>query len=153
MSDGTTIIQSALKLIGKHSIVQPADPESVEIGKFTLNSMLQLWLSQNVDMGIVPLNAEGDELGEPLDARQGIINNLAILMAPNFDNGDVVVSQTLMANARLSKAEIKRLYRSITIPNKVVSSTLPKGAGNQVQSNYWTDTYFVKGSTLDSSNS
>jgi hypothetical protein len=151
MSDGTTIIESALKLIGAHSIAAPADPESIEIGMFTLNSMLQLWLSQNVDMGIVPLEAPGDELGEPLDARQSIIDNLSILLAPNFGVG--VVDQVLRDNARLSKAEIKRLYRNITIPAKVVSSTLPRGAGNNTQGSFWNDTYYAKGETLDSSNS
>lgn len=151
MTTGTKIIQASLKLIGAHSKAAPADSESVELGMETLNTMLQLWLSQNVDMGIVPLSAPGDELGEPLDAKQGIINNLAIDLAPNF--GNAVVSPMLRANARRSKAEVKNLYRNTTIPNKVVSSTMPKGSGNRVNSSMTERSYFSKGETIDSSNS
>ena len=97
----------------------------------TLNSMYQLWLSQNIDLGAVPLSSPGQEFGEPLDARQVIIDNLSILLAPNFDNGDVVVSKTLKDNARVGYNRIKGLYQKLSIPDKVVSSTLPQGAGNR----------------------
>ena len=76
MSDGTTLIESSLKLIGAHSIYAPADAESIEVSLGTLNSMLQLWLSQGIELNISPLNAVGEEVGEPLDTRQAIINNL-----------------------------------------------------------------------------
>ena len=84
MSDGTTLIQSALKLIGAHSIYAPADAESIEVSLGTLNSMLQLWLSQGIEI----------------------------------------------VNANLSYIAIKALYQVYTVPDKVVSSTLPRGAGN-----------------------
>lgn len=130
MTTGTKIIESALKKIGAHSIAAPADPESIELGMETLNSMLQLWLSQEIDLGIVPLKAPGDELGEPLDARQAIIDNLAVLSAPNYDNGTGIVSGTLQGAANRGYTSIENLYQNVSIPNKVVSSTLPRGAGN-----------------------
>ena len=103
MSDGTVIIKAALKEIGAHSIAAPADPESVEVGMNTLNSMLQIWLSQGIDLGIVPLETPGDELSEPLETTQAIIDNLAIGLAPNFDNGDNVVAIVLKANIHTSE--------------------------------------------------
>lgn len=130
MSSGTEIIQAALMRIGAHSLVAPAPPESIIVGRDTLNSMLMLWLSQDIDLGIAPLDAPGDKLDEPLDTRQGIIDNLAIMLAPNFDNGKTVVSQTLVFNARIGFITIKSLYENLTIPDKVLSSTLPRGAGN-----------------------
>lgn len=130
MSSGTTIIELALKEIGAHSIVAPADSESIVTGMSVLNSMLQLWLSQAIDLGIVPLQAPGDELGEPLDARQAIIDNLAVAVSPNFDNGNNIVSPALRAAANRGYTSIENLYQIVTIPNKVVSSTLPRGAGN-----------------------
>ena len=128
MSDGTTLIQSALKLIGAHSIYAPADAESIEVSLGTLNSMLQLWLSQGIEINISPLNAVGEEVGEPLDVRQAIINNLAVMLAPNF--GVANVPNQLKVNANLSYIAIKALYQVYTVPDKVVSSTLPRGAGN-----------------------
>jgi hypothetical protein len=128
MSDGTTLIQSSLKLIGAHSIYAPADAESIEVSLGTLNSMLQLWLSQGIELNISPLNAVGEEVGEPLDTRQAIINNLAVMLAPNF--GIANVPNQLKVNANLSYIAIKALYQVFTVPDKVVSSTLPRGAGN-----------------------
>lgn len=153
MSSGTKIIENALRKIGAFSIAQSPDPGDIVVGMDALNSMLQLWLSQGVDMGIVPLESPGDEVGEPMDATEAITDNLAILLAPNFVSATINVSQTLRDNARLSKAEIKRLYRITVIPDKVVSSTLPRGAGNTARGNYWNRTYFRKGEALDSSDS
>ena len=150
MSIGTKIIEAALKEIGAHSIAAPADPESVEVGKETLNSMLQLWLSQCIDLGIVPLDDPGDELGEPDDTRQVIIDNLAIALAPNFDNGDNVVSAELRNAGRRGFNRVKGLYQKLTIPDKVVSSTLPRGAGNRRQQ--WSKAFSGPGATIPSSN-
>lgn len=149
MSSGTEIIESALKLIGAHSIAAPADPESIELGMKTLNSMLQLWLSQQIDLGISPLEAPGNEVGEPLDTTQAIIDNLAVSLSPNFSNGTAIVSSELRANAVNGYNQTKSLYQVFTIPNKVVSSTLPRGAGNKSASN--TRTFAGKGATIASS--
>jgi len=151
MSSGTEIVQAALKEIGAHSIVAPADPESILVGKNTLNSMLQIWLSQCIDLGIVPLDASGEELGEPADSTQVIIDNLAIALAPNFDNGDNVVSAELRNNARRGFVRLRGLYQILTIPDKVVSSTLPRGAGND--RGFRTKVFAGKGATITSSNS
>lgn len=131
MSSGTFIIQSAYQRIGAHSVVAPATPEAIEAGQFILNSMMQLWLSENIDLGTVPLLAPGSELGEPADSTNAIIDNLALLLAPNFDNGRQIVSPQLKANAKLGKSLIRNLYQQITIPEKVVSSTLPLGQGGR----------------------
>lgn len=130
MSDGTFIIESALKRIGAHSIAQPAAPETISEGRDVLNSMLQLWLSWGIELGVVPLDAPGDELGEPLDVRNAIIDNLALLLSPDFDNGSEIVSPQLKNNARQGFQIVKQLYRKSIIPNKQMSGTTPRGQGN-----------------------
>lgn len=147
MTTGTDIVEKALKLIGANSIAAPAAPETVVEGADALNSMLQTWTSQGIDLGIVPLEAPGDELGEPNDATNAIIENLALILAPNFDNGKMVVSVTLEKNAKRDYNIVKNLYQIVTIPNKVVSSTLPKGAGNKYP--LFSDTYFRKGGIVN----
>ena len=131
MSSGTFIVESALKRIGAASLVQPAAPETITEGFNILGSMLMMWLSDDIDIGIVPLKAVGDELGEPLDTTNGIINNLAINMAPDFDNGKIIVSQDLRNLAAKQFALIRDIYQIIEIPVKIVSSTLPLGQGNR----------------------
>lgn len=149
MTTGTKIIESALKRIGAHSIAAPADPESIESGMNTLNSMLQIWLTNDIKLGTVVLKVPGDELGEPLDATQTIIDNLAIMLSPDFSNGTIVVSPNLTAIARKGYTMIKNNYQEVSVPNKVVSSTLPRGAGN-VRGTL-ANVFNTNGSTIDSS--
>lgn len=127
MTTGTKIIQKSLQRIGKHSVVKPAASEVIEDGMDHLNSMIQGWESLCISMGCMPLKVPGDELSEPSDVKNAIIDNLAIYMAPSM-NGRVTPELTRAANNGL--ALIKDLYQDLTIPNKVVSSTLPLGEGN-----------------------
>lgn len=151
MSSGTEIIQKALKRIGAHSLATPALPSSIVEGRDALNSLLQLWLSQGIDLRIVPLDEPGDELGEPLDAKEAIIDNLALALAPNFDNGKTVVSNSLKRNGLLGKSLVQSLYQIIRIPDKVVSSTLPRGQGNRRR--FDNRVFAGRGATLPSHNS
>ena len=130
MSSGTEIIQEALGEIGAHSVASPAPAESVSVGMAVLNSMLQQWFDIGIDLGIMPLKNPGDELGEPMGARMGIVKNLAIVLAPKFDNGVSVVSQDLAKQSRNTYGQIRKMYQSITIPKKTVSSLMPLGSGH-----------------------
>lgn len=130
MSSGTEIIQAALQRLGAHSVLSPAGPEAIATGRDYLNGMLQSWESIYIDMGCAPLNAPGDELSEPMDARNAIIDNLALQLAPEFDNGKQVVSGDLRARAKAGLLNIKKLYQKLEVPKKRVSSTMPVGAGS-----------------------
>lgn len=112
-----------------------ANPEAIEKGRVKLNSMLQLWLSRGIRLGITPLDAAGDELSEPADSRNAIVANLALELAPSFDNGRNVVSQTLLSNARRLFNLVRDIYRVVEIPTKIISSTTPIGSGNRVTFN------------------
>ena len=130
MSTGTALIQDAARLIGAHSVVNPLDPESTEVGFRSLNNMMALWLSQGIDLGHVPLQASGDEMAEPGDTRNAIIEQLALQLAPYFFTGQSVVSQDLRLQANKDFMFVKNIYQKFTIPEKTVSATLPKGEGN-----------------------
>lgn len=145
MSTGTAIVERALEKIGAHSIVSPADPSSKILGFEQLGSMVEMWLTQGISIGITPLGVIGDELNEPPDSRNAIIDNLAIELAPAFDNGKVVVSPQLERNARIGYIRVRSAYQKIAIPDKTVSSTLPVGAGNDRDRR----TFFRKGEALN----
>jgi len=130
MSTGTAIIQDAGRKIGVHSKASPMSPDDLVIAMGILNSMVEEWLSRSIFLGTVPLEKPADDLSESIDMRNAITNNLAIAMAAEFDNGKTIVSGTLAANAAKSLDFLEKVYRKIPIPNKVVSSTLPRGAGS-----------------------
>lgn len=147
MSIGTAIIKDALKAIGAHSVASPAASESIIDGMNALNSMLETWLSKDIMIGFTPLSVPGDELNEPTDTRDGIVWNLAVNMGPYFDNGETIVSQTLRSLARDSYNDISNLYEVVEIPDKVLSSTTPLGAGNRRGVNNLN--YFPKGTAIE----
>lgn len=147
MSTGTIIIQDALKRIGAHSLLSPAPPEAIESGLNALNTMIEEWIDIGIQIGVVPLSVAGDDLNEPPAARLAIVNNLAIAVAPEFDSGKVIVSDTLARRARAGYLQTKKMYQSLTIPDKVVSSTLPVGQGNSRAAN--SRTFFQEGETID----
>lgn len=142
MSTGTVIVEDALRQIGAHSLAAPADAESLAVGFRNLNAMLHQWLSRNIKLGVSPLEAVGDELHEPADSSYAITTNLAVILAPNFDNGRNVISPTLRATASTSFQIIKNLYLDFTVPDKVVSATLPRGQGARL---FFTDSIFFGG--------
>ena len=127
MSIGTDIIKRALQKIGVYSVFQELEPESIEISRIVLNSMIQEWETKGIHIGAVPLQASGDELSELADCTDGVANNLSVRLASDFNK---VPSRELKAQAIKDYKFIKAHYQAMEIPNKEVSSTTPMGAGN-----------------------
>jgi len=148
MSTGTDIIQDALQEIGVSSVVTPPSAQAINTGVRKLNSMMEMWLSRNIVLGVTPLEVAGDELNEPYDTRNAIVFNLALLLAPSFSNGKQIVTADLKASARDGFNQVRSLYGSVTIPGKVVSSTLPVGEGNKIGFGQ-RRTYFPEGSEIE----
>lgn len=131
MSSGTFIAEAALQEIGAHSLAAPAPPDVIEKTTIRLGSMLQRWLSWGIKLDITPLNAPGDEVGEPADSTEAIIFNLALDIAGPFSNGtSTTVSPDLRRNARITLAQVKQIYRKLIVPPRQISSTTPRGQGN-----------------------
>lgn len=148
MSTGTEIITDALQQIGVVSVVTPPAPESIDAGLKALNSMLEMWLSRNIVIGTTPLDKAGDDLNEPGDTRNAIVTNLALEVAPLFSSGKQIVSPELRSNARRGFMSVKSLYGSVTIPDKVLSSTTPIGAGNRLNSGFGSNAFWPRGKTV-----
>ncbi len=140
MSIGTDIIKRGLQRIGADSIASPATPETLDNGLEILNSMLQLWTSWGIDLQYIPLEDVTDELSEGIDTRNAIIDNLALAMAADFDNGALIVSVQLRRNADSGFEMVKTLYQKFNIPKKRPSGNLPRGAGNSKGN--WNEIFF-----------
>jgi len=84
MSTGTKLVQGALSRLGAHSPLKPAGPEAIDVGKDTLNSMYSSWQDDSIEFGAMPLEAVGDEFSEPMGLTNTIMDNLALLLQPQF---------------------------------------------------------------------
>lgn len=132
MTIGTNIILRSLRKIQVDTLNSPASPEDIADAVPVLNSMISLWLSKGIRLGIVPLEAAGDELGEPNDTTNAIVSNLAIRLADDYENGQAIVTQTLKNNATRDFEELANIgYREHFVPQVIPSSTLLTGEGNK----------------------
>lgn len=148
MTTGTKIIQSALSKIGAHSPLQPANPESLEAALSTLNAMISEWEDELILMGVVPLKVINSELSEPSGAKNAIIYNLAIALAPDFSGSQV--STELKTQASKGYNKIKRVWKEIEIPKRKARGTYPKGQGHKVEyfDSFWEETFFEEGEDI-----
>lgn len=144
MSSGNAIVVDALAAANITSKFTPAEPEQLNEGFKRLESMLQLWLSKGIVLGTVFTDAIGEDIYEPVEARNAIVDNLAISLAHFYR---MPISQELLSNARLGYNDMLLLFQELTIPNKVVSSTLPKGQGNRKGID--AREYFIPGGTVE----
>lgn len=146
MTTGTVVVQRALQNLGVHSALQPASPESLDNGFEKLNGMIAEWQDEDIDTGAVPLEVIGDDLCEPLGAKNGIIYNLALLLAP--DHPGAQVSSELKRQAKLTLGSIKRKWQVVTIPKVRARETLPTGQGNRQHGRFLDNSFFQDGDEL-----
>lgn len=131
MSAGTTIITKAYKRIGVFTVFNIPPEEAIIAGMEALNGMLDRWRSKFIIIPFTELSVPGQELGEPVDATEAIIDNLAIQLSSDYSSGSLsVVSQELKINAKVGLIDLKKAYRCQPVPSFTLSSTTPLGQGN-----------------------
>lgn len=130
MSTANFLILQALTRLGKNSPLKKAKAADISSGLSSLQSFMETLGTMNIRLPVNPVRGVSDDLGETLDTRNAIINNLAIEISVNYDNGQVIVSDVLRANAASGMAFLKKYYyKRAGALNKVPGSTLPVGAG------------------------
>lgn len=145
MSSGTKIVQDALARFQVHSPLKPANSESLISVMDILNSFIAELEDNGIKTGAVPLLSIGQELGEPLGARNAIVDNLAILAQPLFPG--TAVSPELSRNAKIGMQKLKNQWKEVSIPKKQVRGTLPKGQGNKSYG-WYGETFFEEGDEI-----
>lgn len=121
----STIIRDALQEIIVQSSEQPIQPNEATDAMRYLNRMMFAWDAKGIALGYTVISSLGDEITVPDGALEGIVLNLAIKLAPQYD---VAVSMDLRENARDAYKSVLKL--SITRPLSQYPSTLPVGSGN-----------------------
>lgn len=128
MSAGSEIIEEALLEIGVSSPFVKTNPESLAICFKKLNGMVAFLQDKNINTGAVPLEDPGQELGEPLGARNAFVSMLAVAVAGSFPNS--ALTPATVRAAKIGFNELRRVWETIEIPAPVARATYPKGQGN-----------------------
>lgn len=131
MSTGTFIITKAYARIGAYTVFNIPPTEAIIDGMTALNGMLDRWRSKFIDLPFINIDVPGQQLAEPVDATEAIIDNLAIQLSTSYSSGSLnLVSQELRTNAKVGLIDLKKAYRCQPIPKFTLSSTTPVGQGN-----------------------
>lgn len=93
---------------------------------FAMNNYMLALDADGVTLGYTTVSNLGDDITIPTGALRGLIYNMAIEMAPEF-NG--VITQTVVKIAKDSLATMRKL--GVTISQTQFPSTLPIGSGNE----------------------
>jgi hypothetical protein len=121
----STVIRDALQELLVQASEQPIQSNEATDAIRYLNRMMFAWEAKGVALGYTVVSSLGDTVTVPDGALEGIVLNLAIKLAPQYD---VAVSMDLRENARDAYKSILKL--SITQPLSQYPSTLPIGSGN-----------------------
>ena len=132
----STVIRDALQELLVQASEQPIQPTEATDTMRYLNRMMSAWASKGIDLGYTPVTSLGDTITVPDGAIEGIVLNLAIKIAPQYD---VAVSLDLRINAKDAYQTILRIAR--IRPLSKYPTTLPVGSGNEGE-NTFTNTHF-----------
>jgi len=93
--------------------------------------------ANGINLGYTVVSDLGDDITVPAGALQGIISNVAVMIAPQFG---AQVDQALIAKAKVGLNAMRKL--GITIQPMAYPSTLPVGSGNEGDGNFSNDHFF-----------
>lgn len=125
MATAAQVINTSLKRILVQGAEADLQPDEYEDAIFAMNALVLAWDAEGINLGYTWVNDLGDEVTVPTGALRGLIANLAIEIAPDY-NGEV--STALAKAAERGMTAIRLLGQSI--PTSFFPCTLPVGSGN-----------------------
>ena len=128
MATTAQVLKAALQEILVQGSEAPLEADEYQDAIFAMNNYLTALDANGVHLGYTIVSNLSDEVTVPAGALQGIISNVAILMAPQFM---APISPALIAKAKMGLKAMRKL--GITILPTQFPSTMPIGAGNQYE--------------------
>jgi len=113
------------------------EPDEYQDYIFALNAYMLSLDAEGVALGFTVVDDLSDEVTVPLGALRGVIYNMAVEVAPDY-NG--VISQALSHVAKESMKVMRLIGQSI--PTSAYSGNLPVGSGNEGGSTRLRDDHF-----------
>jgi len=126
METAGTIIKDALFEILQQGDEAPIEASEAQTAIRYLNRMMLRWDAVGYPLGFTVISSLGDLVTIPDGAVDGVVTNLAVSLAPQYD---VQLSPALIANAQLGLEAIRVL--SVVVGPSALPSTLPIGSGNE----------------------
>lgn len=126
MATVAQVATAALKRILVQGADAPLEADEYQDFIFALNNFMLALDAEGITLGYTEVSDLGDEVTVPTGALRGIIANMAIEVAPDY-NGTI---SPALANAAAEGMQVMRIIGQ-TISPASYPSTLPIGSGNE----------------------
>lgn len=125
MATAAQVIKAALQRILVQSSESDLEPDEYQDAIFALNNMMLSFDADGIQLGYTEISNLGDNVTVPTGALRGVIANLAIEVAPDY-NGSI------SPGLQLAAVEGLKVMRKLgqLIPTSYFPSSLPMGSGN-----------------------
>ena len=138
MATAAQVLKAALQRILVQGSEADLEPDEYSDAIFSMNNYMESLAAQGINLGYTEVSSLADSITVPTGALRGLIANLAIEIAPDY-NG--VLSQGLIEAASDGMEAMEQL--GINIVECAMPNTLPIGSGNTYtpgwDANYFTD--------------
>ncbi len=126
MATVAQVATASLKRILVQAADAPLEADEYQDFIFALNNYMLALDAEGITLGYTEVSDLGDEVTVPTGALRGIIANMAIEVAPDY-NGTI---SPALANAAAEGMQVMRIIGQ-TISASSYPSTLPIGSGNE----------------------
>jgi len=126
MATVAQVATASLKRILVQAADAPLEADEYQDYIFALNNFMLALDAEGITLGYTEVSDLGDEVTVPTGALRGIIANMAIEVAPDY-NGTI---SPALANAAAEGMQVMRIIGQTISPSSY-PSTLPIGSGNE----------------------
>jgi len=126
MATVAQVANASLKRILVQASEAPLEADEYQDYIFALNNFMLALDAEGITLGYTEVSDLGDEVTVPTGALRGIIANMAIEVAPDY-NGTI---SPALANAAAEGLQVMRIIGQTISPSSY-PSTLPVGSGNE----------------------
>lgn len=121
-----TLISDALGEILVSAAEQPVEAAQMSGAIRVLNRMMAAWSSAGIALGYTAITGPSDAITVPDGALDGLVTNLAVRLAPQYDES---VTPELLKAANDGMKAIRQI--AVTTTRTPYPCTLPVGSGNE----------------------
>jgi len=126
MATAAQVTKAILQEILVHGSESELEADEFKDTVFVMNNYMTAQDANGINLGYTVVSNLGDEITIPAGAIQGLISNVAIMIAPQFG---ATVDQGLVVKAKIGLQAMRKL--GVTIGKMQFPGTLPIGSGNE----------------------
>jgi hypothetical protein len=137
MATAAQVSKAILQEILVHGAESQLEAVEFQDTIFAMNNYMTAIDANGIHLGYTVVSDLGDTITVPAGALQGIISNVAVMVAPQFG---AEIPQGLAIKAKVGLRAMRKL--GVTLASMQFPGTLPLGSGNETTNNWDSEQHF-----------